>query len=102
MGFFVPAESNIGHGVVGLDFYNRDIKPVRESPGGQLGLLTSSPVAEGLSDAVEIHAGNFTEAPILDYNFIFSDIAHSIAEIDAALPHLRRLVCGRKVVFCRA
>ncbi len=99
MGFFHPVDSDICLGVVGMDSYNTQMKPVMEGPGGVLGLLQRNLLAEGSLDRVQISVGGFTEAPILDYNFIFSDIAHNIAEIDATLPHLLKLMRGRKVVF---
>ncbi|MFA4994937.1 MAG: class I SAM-dependent methyltransferase [Bdellovibrionales bacterium] len=99
MGFFLPADSDVCLGFVTMESWEKEMKPVIAGSGGVVGALTANLKSLDLLDLVDIHVGNFSGVPKLDYHFIFSDAMHSPDEIREALPALREIIGGRSVIL---
>lgn len=99
MGFFNPPESDVCLGVVGMESFNAEIRPVLERPGGIIGLLQENLAAADMADRVQIHLGDFNSSPMLNYNFIFTDAAHNIPEIDTCLPRIMKIFGNRRAIL---
>lgn len=100
IGFFVPFESTVPCGVCSVDTFERQIKPVVTGEGGIIGALKRNLTAKGLASLVKIVEGDFTHAPNLGYNFIFTDTMHDPPEIQRNASRLRPFLRDQTILAC--
>lgn len=100
IGFFVPPDAEVPHGVCSHDLFEREIKPVVTAPGGVIGQLRSNLARFGLLELVEIYEGDFREMPQRTFRFIFLDIMHDLEEITNNAPGIRRFIAPGTIMAC--
>jgi hypothetical protein len=79
IGFFPPGVAG-PFGVCSVELYNRDIKPVLQTPGGAIGQLIRNLSSRGYRDMVRIEKGDFGAAEARPYRFVFADVLHDARE----------------------
>ena len=100
LGFFVPANSATPLCDVSPHTFEKDFKPVLLRPGGALRELEWNLTSAGLRDYVSIVEGDFRNAPVARYGFVFADTLHSPAEIERNLPALRAFIGAGTILAC--
>ncbi len=99
MGFFLDPKSDDCFGVATIKSWKEEMEPVLSRPGGVVAVLRQNLLNLQLDHLVEITVGDFFSVPRLEYQFIFSDIMHTTAEIRASLPSLRAIINGRGCIL---
>lgn len=100
IGFFVPPESTVPHGVCSIDTFDRLIKPVVTGEGGVIGRLEKNLAAKGLDVFVKIVEGDFTQVPDIGYKFVFSDTMHDPPEVKRNALRLKSFIREGTILAC--
>jgi predicted O-methyltransferase YrrM len=100
IGFFYPVENQVSMGDCPLAEFNLGIKPVITGPGGIVGQLKENLQTAGLSDRVELHLGDFRQAPPRPFDLVFCDAMHNESEIVRNCPDLKRFVKIGGILAC--
>jgi hypothetical protein len=96
---FLPGDP-IAHGACSEQYYQKEIFPFINAPGGSNRLLVDNLERLGLSKFVVAHVGDFRSWPAHLCSWVFCDALHDLHEIEVNAPYLQSFLQTGSVLAC--